>query len=135
MAGCSESSFLDREHFLDLLGVRKHRPRGRGLDGDNYSTRLENSDHLLHQGLPVSDLPSAECTTSRVTTYTRDHEPGVDDIETVVRVGHPFDSVALLESSVAGHFGSTSPVGGEVDTKTGDLWELGGHLDNPDSQL
>ena len=68
-------------------------------------------------------------------TYTRYQKPGVDDVKSVFGVGDAFDSVALFESSVAGNFGSTSPIRGEVDTKTRDLGELGGHLDNPDSQL
>jgi hypothetical protein len=67
----------------------------------------------------------------REETYTRNEKPGVNDIECIVGVGDPFDSITLFELCVAGDFGPSSPIGSEVDTKTRDLWEFSSHFDDP----
>lgn len=64
-------------------------------------------------------------------TYTRDEEPGVDDIERIAGIRDTLDSVALFELCIAGDFGPSSPIGSEVDTETRDLGEFGCHFDDP----
>jgi hypothetical protein len=64
--------------------------------------------------------------------YTRDEEPRVDDIESVVGVRNTFDSVACFKLGVTGYFGPTSPIGSKIDAETRHLGEFGSHLDNPD---
>jgi hypothetical protein len=56
MARSSNSSFPDRQDLIDLVGIGEDGPSSRSLDGDDDAIGLEDSDHLLHQGFPVSDL-------------------------------------------------------------------------------
>jgi len=64
-------------------------------------------------------------------TYTRDEEPGVDDIERIVGVRDSFDSITLFEFCIAGDFRPSSPIGSEVHTETRHLGEFGCHFDDP----